>query len=96
MHQLDTMFWEKDGKVARVTLNRPERLNAMNNQATLDLNTVADAIAADKEIRLVVIRGTGRSFSTGIDLKQLSAEEIEMVYHQRFVRARRTRRSGWS
>ncbi len=90
MQQLETMFWEKDGKVVRVTLNRPERLNAMNNQATLDLNTVADAIAADDEIRLVVITGTGRSFSTGIDLKQLSANEIEMVYHQHFERALRT------
>ncbi len=37
-----------------------------------------------------MIRGTGRSFSTGIDLKQLSADEIEMVYHQRFERALRT------
>ncbi len=90
MQQLETMYWQKDGKIARVTLNRPERLNAMNNQATLDLNTVADAIAGDDEIRLVLITGTGRSFSTGIDLKQLSADEIEMVYHQRFERALRT------
>jgi enoyl-CoA hydratase/carnithine racemase len=90
MQQLATMFWEKDGQVARLTLNRPERLNAMNNQATMDLNAVAEAIAADDAIRLVVITGTGRSFSTGIDLKQLSANEIEMVYHQRFERALRT------
>src|SRR5919202_2749408 len=90
MQQLETMFWEKDDKIARVTLNRPERLNAMNNQATLDINTVADAIAADNEIRLVIITGTGRSFSTGIDLKQLAANEIEMVYHHRWERALRT------
>jgi enoyl-CoA hydratase/carnithine racemase len=90
MRQLETMHWEKNGKLARVTLNRPERLNAMNNQATLDLNNVGDAIAGDDGIRLVLITGTGRSFSTGIDLKQLSADEIEMVYHQRFERALRT------
>ncbi len=90
MQQLETMYWDKDGKVARVTLNRPERLNAMNNQATMDLNTLADAIAADESIRVVVITGTGRSFSTGIDLKQLSAGEIEMAYHHRFERALRT------
>jgi enoyl-CoA hydratase len=90
MRQFETMFWEKQGKIARVTFNRPERLNAMNNQATVDLNAVADAIAADDDIRLVVITGAGRSFCTGIDLKQLSANEIEMVYHHRFERALRS------
>jgi enoyl-CoA hydratase/carnithine racemase len=90
MHQLETMFWEKEDKLARVTFNRPERLNAINNQGTLDLNTVADAVAADDDIRLVVISGSGRSFSTGIDLKQLSANEIEMIYHHHFERALRT------
>jgi enoyl-CoA hydratase len=90
MHQLETMFWEEHGKVARITLNRPERLNAMNNQATIDLNTAADAIAGEESVRLVVITGAGRSFCTGIDLKQLSANQIEMVYHQRFERALRT------
>jgi enoyl-CoA hydratase len=90
MHQLETMSWEKQEKIARVTLNRPERLNAMNNQATLDLNTVADAIAADDKVRLVVITGAGRSFCTGIDLKELAADEIEMIYHHRFERALRT------
>jgi enoyl-CoA hydratase len=90
MHRLETMYWETQGKVARVTLNRPQNLNAMNNQATLDLNTVADAIAADEDVRVVVITGAGRSFCTGIDLKQLAANEIEMVYHHRFERALRT------
>jgi enoyl-CoA hydratase len=89
MPQFETMFWEKHGKIARLTLNRPERLNAMNNQATLDLNAAADDIAADDDVRLVVITGAGRSFCTGIELKQLSTNEIEMVYHHRFERALR-------
>ncbi len=45
MGKLETMSWEKDGKVARVTLNRPQLLNAMNNQATFDLNASAAAKA---------------------------------------------------
>lgn len=90
MPQLETMGWEKDGKVARVVFNRPQLLNAMSNQATIDLNTVADAIARENDVRVVVITGTGRSFSTGIDLKQLSTDQIEMVYHRRFERALRT------
>lgn len=89
MPQLETMGWEKDGKIARILFNRPQFLNAMSNQATIDINTVADAIAKQDDVRVVVITGTGRSFSTGIDLKQLSTDQIEMVYHRRWERALR-------
>lgn len=84
MPELGTMVWKREGKIARVVFNRPQRLNAMDNQTTIDLNTIADAIAEEDGVRVVVITGTGRSFSTGIDLKQLSADQIEMVYHHRF------------
>jgi enoyl-CoA hydratase/carnithine racemase len=88
--KLETLFFEKDGKLGRVTLNRPEVLNAVNNQATLDWNTLADAITADPDLRVVIVTGAGdRSFSTGIDLKQLSAGQIEQIYHHRWERALR-------
>jgi enoyl-CoA hydratase/carnithine racemase len=89
MTQLETMSWEKDGKVARVVFNRPQLLNAMSNKSTIDINTIADALAKEDGVRVVVLTGTGRSFSTGIDLKQLSTDQIEMVYHQRWERALR-------
>ncbi len=89
MPNLETMSWESDGKIARVVFNRPHLLNAVNNQATMDINTIADAISKDQGLRVVVITGTGRSFSTGIDLKQLSTDQIEMVYHRRWERALR-------
>lgn len=90
MPQLETMRWDAEGKIARVVFDRPQLLNAMSNQATVDINTVADAIAKEEGVRVVVITGTGRSFSTGIDLKQLSTDQIEMVYHHRWERALRT------
>jgi enoyl-CoA hydratase len=90
MPQLETMTWEKDGKIARVIFNRQQVLNAMSNQATIDINMVADAIAKEAGVRVVVITGAGRSFSTGIDLKQLSTDQIEMEYHHRWERALRT------
>ncbi len=89
MEQLETMGWEKEGRVARVVLNRPLLLNAINNQATLDLNSIAEAIAREESVRVVFITGRGRSFCTGIDLKELSSDRIEMVYHHRFERALR-------
>ncbi|MFQ5859661.1 MAG: enoyl-CoA hydratase/isomerase family protein, partial [Anaerolineae bacterium] len=78
-----------DGPVARVTLNRPEVLNAQNNQATYDLNVVADQIAEDRDVRIVAISGAGRAFCTGIDLKELSAGKIDITYHDRWESALR-------
>lgn len=90
MPELKTIKWTKDGKIARVIFNRPHVLNAMDNQTTMDLNTIADAVAKEKDVRVVIISGEGRAFSTGIDLKQLARDEIEMEYHHRFERAPRT------
>jgi len=90
MPDLKTMSWTKDGKIARVLFNRPQVLNAMDNQTTMDLNTVAYAVAREKEVRVVVVSGAGRAFSSGIDLKQLARDEIQMEYHHRFERALRT------
>jgi enoyl-CoA hydratase/carnithine racemase len=89
MAEFETMYWEKDGPVARVTLNRPEVLNAQNNQATFDLNAVADQIAQDRDVRLVAISGAGRAFCTGIDLKELSAGKIDITYHDHWESALR-------
>ena len=49
--QLETMFVTHDGPIATLRLNRTERLNAFGNQGTVDLNTVADALAHDGKIR---------------------------------------------
>lgn len=89
MGELETMRWEKDGQVARVTLNRPRLLNAMNNQATFDLNTVANQISVDPSIRVVTITGAGRAFCTGIDLKEIAAGKIDITYHDHWEGALR-------
>jgi enoyl-CoA hydratase/carnithine racemase len=88
MH-LATMFFTYDGPIATLHLNRPERLNAFGNQGTVDLNAAADALAENDHIRVVIITGEGRAFSTGIDLKQLAAGEIDMSYHHRWESALR-------
>ncbi|MBI4492483.1 MAG: enoyl-CoA hydratase/isomerase family protein [Chloroflexi bacterium] len=87
--ELETMGWERRGRVAYVTLRRPHVLNAMNTHATLDLSAVADAIGDDSELRVVVISGAGRAFCTGIDLKELSRGESPLSYHHHFERALR-------
>jgi enoyl-CoA hydratase len=88
--QLDTMTLQREGKVARLTLERPDLLNAMNFQGTLDLNRVVETVRDDPGIRLLVIRGSGRAFCTGIDLKELSAGKTPQAYFEQWDRALRT------
>jgi enoyl-CoA hydratase/carnithine racemase len=87
--QLDTMFITYDGPVATLHLNRTERLNAFGNQGTFDLNDAANRLAQDDNTRIVIITGEGRAFSTGIDLKELTAGAIDMTYHHRWESALR-------
>jgi enoyl-CoA hydratase/carnithine racemase len=61
----------RDGTVAKVTLNRPEVLNAIGTATAVRLNQVLDDIEADAHIRCVIVTGAGeRAFSTGGDLKE--------------------------
>jgi enoyl-CoA hydratase/carnithine racemase len=62
--------------VATVTLNRPERRNAMTPSMWHGLADMGARIAADPAVRVVVIRGAGPSFCAGIDLRMFSADGI--------------------
>ena len=64
----ETLIWEQDGGIGRLTLNRPESLNAWNPQFGKELNQVLDQ-ATDGSVRAVLITGAGRAFSSGADLK---------------------------
>jgi 2-(1,2-epoxy-1,2-dihydrophenyl)acetyl-CoA isomerase len=64
----ETVIWEQDGGVGRITLNRPDTLNAWNTQFGLDLKAVVEE-AADPAVRAVLLTGAGRGFSSGADLK---------------------------
>ena len=65
----ETVTWEQEGGVGRITLNRPETLNAWNWQFGLDLREAVTKDAADPSVRAVLITGAGRGFSSGADLK---------------------------
>jgi 2-(1,2-epoxy-1,2-dihydrophenyl)acetyl-CoA isomerase len=64
----DTLLFEKREGVAKVTLNRPDKLNALDSHLIRDLRAAAAAIDTDKEIRAVLLTGAGRGFSSGADL----------------------------
>ena len=66
--ELTTVEYEKDGPIARVRLNRPEKLNAMNADMHSELGRVWADVRDDRAIRAAVLSGNGRCFSAGADL----------------------------
>ena len=66
--RFDTIRYETDGAVARLTLNRPDRLNGMTNQMVRESHDALQVAAADARIRLLVLTGAGKGFCPGADL----------------------------
>lgn len=64
----ETIRYDVESHIATITLNRPERLNAFNEQMLEDLLSVFDEIDADDDVRAVVMTGEGRGFCAGADL----------------------------
>jgi 2-(1,2-epoxy-1,2-dihydrophenyl)acetyl-CoA isomerase len=65
----ETVKVERRGGELRITLDRPEAMNAWNTQFGLELRDAVEKAAADDDVRVVVVTGAGRAFSSGADLK---------------------------
>jgi enoyl-CoA hydratase/carnithine racemase len=61
--QFETLLYARCEQVALVTLNRPDKLNALNGALIADLTAAAAAIEADRTIRAVLLTGAGRAFA---------------------------------
>jgi 2-(1,2-epoxy-1,2-dihydrophenyl)acetyl-CoA isomerase len=95
----ETVIWEQSGAVGRLTLNRPETLNAWTAQFGSELRAVVEGEAAQPSVRAVLITGAGRGFSSGADLKagfEVAADggpdvrkELHDIYHPAIAGIRR-------
>src|SRR6187551_3837587 len=65
----ETVIWEQSGGVGRLTLNRPDSLNAWTAEFGRELKQVIEREAADDSVRAVLVTGAGRGFSSGADLR---------------------------
>lgn len=68
-----TLYIEKTDDTAVLTLDRAASLNAVNDQFSADLESASHALDADAALRVVVVRGEGRAFCAGMDLKAAAA-----------------------
>jgi enoyl-CoA hydratase/carnithine racemase len=78
--RFSTITVERIGPVARLTLNRPERANALNAIMLGEIGSALDEIERDAGLRALIVRGAGAAFSSGFDLKEqmeLSPKGVE-------------------
>lgn len=68
MDSVEGLLFERKGGVARVTLNRPEKLNAITWAMVRGLARFVEESGADEDVRVIVITGAGRAFSSGDDI----------------------------
>ena len=71
------LLLERDGGTARVTLNRPDRRNALSLALMTELREVLEALGADPGTRAIVIAGAGAGFSAGHDLSEMVGRDAE-------------------
>jgi enoyl-CoA hydratase len=81
---MDLVLLDKQERVGTLTLNRPEKLNAMNPTLLEEFSEAIASVGADEEIKVLIIRGAGRAFSAGYDLaggggaKTVDADRTEL------------------
>jgi enoyl-CoA hydratase/carnithine racemase len=71
----DDVLCSLDGSVATVTLNRPDKRNALNRGIVDGLRRIFARLESERDVRVVVLRGAGRAFCSGMDLEDLSGRQ---------------------
>ncbi|OQX61591.1 MAG: enoyl-CoA hydratase [Desulfococcus sp. 4484_242] len=75
--EFECIIYEKGDSIATIKLNRPKVMNAMNKQLWLDFQVALEDAKTDSEIKVLIITGEGRAFSTGADLKDSKDRSLE-------------------
>jgi len=77
----ETFLIKRSGPVATMTVNRPEKLNPINEQVVRELLTIARELQDDEQTRVVILTGAGRAFCVGGDM-ELFAEAVDPAYQR--------------
>ena len=81
----ETILVERDGAIATVTLNKPERLNALDRAMWAQLGAVMRELDANESLRCVVLRGAGdKAFAAGADIAEFASERANAAQAKRY------------
>ncbi len=81
---MDLVLTEKSENICFMTINRPEKRNALSLELMVEMKQKLDLIATDKDISVLIIRGKGKVFCSGHDLSELIGENDVSYYHHIF------------
>ena len=73
---MSTIIYEVKDKIGYITLNRPEELNAMNDEMLAELDAVLPKAEMDLDAKVIVFKGAGKDFSAGQDLTGVNTNEV--------------------
>jgi enoyl-CoA hydratase len=76
---------EKEGRIATLTFNRPEKRNPLNEEIVLELESLLHQVRDDKDVRVLIFTGTGNTFSAGADLSQVKGITDSEERHRIFA-----------
>lgn len=71
-----TVIFELENGIATITLNRPERRNAINRQLLVELYDSIERVSSDGEVRVAILTGNGKAFCSGMDLDAIRTENV--------------------
>lgn len=75
--QFDNLLYEERENVALLTMNRPEKLNALSQELLSDLRAALDTVDGNEDVHAVILTGSGRAFSSGFDLTPPTVDGTE-------------------
>ncbi len=73
----ETIIYHKEAGIGRITLNRPEAMNAITTSMLAELTIAVGKAGGDDEVRVITLTGAGRAFCAGVDLKSLGSRKLE-------------------
>lgn len=71
-----TVIFELEGGIATITLNRPEKRNAMNQQLLVELYDAIERVSSEGEVQVAILTGSGKAFCSGMDLDAIRTENL--------------------
>jgi 2-(1,2-epoxy-1,2-dihydrophenyl)acetyl-CoA isomerase len=90
----ECILLEKENGIATITLNRPDRMNALNAQLLEEFADAIKGVGADDEVRVLILTGAGRGFCTGMDVEVVASGGMEAP--NRNIRTQPLSQLGWA
>jgi len=77
----ENIIYEKEKSIAIITFNRPEAMNALNNQTRAEFRQAIDDVAADEDVNVLILTGSGKAFVAGSDIKEFNKTTPYMAHN---------------